>query len=150
MPKRLKQKIKEEKKLLRAKTKEGWRLQKQKPLEVSIREALGKLVQNTSLHDVSKLVTIIALTPIVKTIIDTSEELRTQAEYFLSGGILTGKKWEEFREDKLGWLGPDWQIWLLSFALAFLIVEHFGDIMHAAGNIFSSLKMLVTGLMVGA
>ena len=150
MPKRLKQKIKEEKKLLRAKTKEGWRLQKLKPLEVSLREHIGKIPDNTSVMDLAKLATVIGITPIVKTIIDTSEDLRSELDYFISGGILTGKKWAEFREQKIEGFFPDWADWVFSFAIAYLIVENFGSIMHATGDILSSVKNMVTGLLIGS
>jgi len=150
MPKRLKQKIKEEKKLLRAKTKEGWRLQKLKPLEVSLREHIGKILDNTSVMDLAKLATVIGITPIVKTIIDTSEDLRSELDYFISGGILTGKKWAEFREQKIEGFFPDWADWVFSFAIAYLIVENFGSIMHATGDILSSVKNMVTGLLIGS
>ena len=131
-------------------TKKKWKLQQKKPLDVSLREHIGKVIDNTSIMDLAKLATVIGITPIVKTIIDTSEDLRSELDYFISGGILTGKKWAEFREQKIEGFFPDWADWVFSFAIAYLIVENFGSIMHAAGNIVSSVKNLVSGLLIGS
>jgi hypothetical protein len=145
-----KKKANDAKTVLRKVTKEKWRLQKLKPLEVSLREHLGKMLDNTSIMDLAKLATIIGITPIIKTIIDTSEDLRSELDYFISGGILTGKKWAEFREQKIEGFFPDWADWVFSFAIAYLIVENFGSIMHATGDILSSVKNMVTGLLIGS
>jgi len=165
MPKRLKQKIKEEKKLLRAKTKEGWRLQKNKPLEVSLREHVGTILDNTALWDIAKFMSWVSMTILVKSVIDTTQELvdhlntmqNKMPEAYQQFPALV-KKWEWEKETTkpslvshiASFLGSINSFeWFISMVIAYLIIEHFGMVMQGVGNIFASVKSLVTGFIIG-
>jgi len=101
------------------------------------------------------------MTILVKKLIDTTEELKVavQQPFFVVGDKKGTYAWKgpftyELIPEKMvsafkeGFF-PDWIDWLIAFALAYIIVEHFGQIMQAAGNITSSLKGILSGLLIG-
>lgn len=167
----LKTELKKLKKRLETEFKTKVGLYKKHP-EVWIGDRIADIAKQTGVKDVAKIIAIVGMTILVKKTIDTSEELRghmilvkqivkaapfgSVLEYFpflqlitpISTVVTAGiPKPEEM--PKYEGMFPDWMDWLISFTLAYIIVEHFGSIMHATGNILSSVKGLVTGLLLG-
>jgi hypothetical protein len=144
----------------------------QKGMEYSVREHIGKFIDRLTLNDVAELMATIALTPVVKKVIDESEQLRG-----LFFGVIkqatsptaatTKTQWEISTELKLfrwfkaytGTVGkemaeyeglfPDWMDWIISFGLAYLIVHNFGALIHAAGETVKSIKNILEWLVAG-
>lgn len=152
--------LREQRKRIENAFKTRLKLYKKHP-QVWIGERLADIAKKTGVTDVAKIVALVGMTILIKKIIDTTEELKVaiQQPFFVVGGKKGTYQWkgpftyelvpknliEAFREG----IFPDWIDWLIAFSLAYLIIEHFGDIMQTAGNVTSSLRGLLSGLLVG-
>jgi len=154
--------------------KAAWKLKLKKPLELSLREHLGKIIDNTEVPQWLEIVAITGMTIIVKNVIEASEDLLVKTIeigtgltkipldllYNLLPAQIKGmigieglrkplEKVPELYEKTL----DTWQIeiaeWLIAFTLAFLIVHNFGEIMKATGDILTSITGLVRGMLIG-
>jgi hypothetical protein len=134
-------------------------MEKKKPLEVSLREHIGKLIDNS---DPLEIGAVIGLTIIVKLTIDKTEEIRGWLA--TTGGLYTEFETIIGKQTLLTWLGnalglkpvetekyegmfPDWADWIISFAIAYIIVRHggaiFGLLKGGAGNLITVIKSLI-------
>jgi len=141
-----------------------------KGMEYSLREHIGKFIDRLTLNDIAELTATIALTPIVKKVIDESERLRglffgitkkmreeqamppttmEELRYKRFLRIVVGVEYTKYIEEYEG-LFPDWIDWLISFGLAYLIVHNFGPLIHAAGDAVKSIEKILLGLIGAA
>jgi len=121
-------------------------------------DRIADMAKNIGITDIAKIAAIVGMTIIVKKVIETSEELSEEVQIISRGapfgvmGIVGSFIFEavspQFKAQKIE-VGPDWLVWVVSFCLAYIIVEHFGSIMHATGNILTSVKGLMSALLVG-
>jgi hypothetical protein len=158
-----KQEAKRLQKKIETELKTKWKLAKKKPLWVSLRKHIGMILDNAKPHEIAKLVAILGMTIIVKQVIDSSETLMGELDLIKRGKAMApglpgfgfglalslGYKIHGVPTPEYEGLFPDWMDWLISFTLAYIIVENFGEIMHAAGNVTSSIKTILLGLMAG-
>lgn len=143
-----------------------------KPLEESAREHIGHLIDNLQI-DPMEIVSVIGTTALVHAIIINSEELLKRASqtkfssYTIGTSILllgpiqapiqllaewlTGTAAKSSLEviQALG-LENDWEIWLLSFALAYIIVHNAGMIIAGIGSGIGNLTTLIGFLLPAA
>jgi len=153
----VKTELKKLKKKLETEAKVKWKLVQKKPFFVSMRQRLEKVIDNAKPDEIAKFVAIMGMTIMVKKVIDTTEELREQVKELIIVGPQFFPAYKVAQELGLAaptpkpaeGFFPEWADWLISFTLAYIIVEHFGQIMQATGNILSSVKTLVTGLLMG-
>jgi len=115
---------------------------------------------------IPKTIAIIGLTVIIKQIIKTTESLQTRIKQLFKGevawtvtepfgflwGQITGQipiteTYGYFKEQKEGFF-PEWMDWLIAFSLAYIIVEHGGQIALGLGSVASSLSGMV-GFLLG-
>jgi len=119
-------------------------------------DGIRQVLTTTDLKTIVDITTAIILTPIVKYIIDTTEELATIWKQYVyaippSGLLflapvsmyLASKK----RVEKVEF-GPEWFEWLGAFALSWIIVKHFGAILQTVGDITVGIKGILTGLLL--
>jgi len=154
----LKTELKKLKKRIETTFKTKLKLYKKHP-EVWIGDRLADIAKQTGVKDVAKIIAIVGMTIVVKKTIDTSEELRDAIKPFIVfGQRLPGTKWRwkgPFQYELVGeaekfeGMFPDWADWLISFSLAYILVEHFGEIMRGAGNITASIHSLLSALLLG-
>lgn len=84
------------------------------------------------------------------------------AEFMLQAltfGLLGPKRWVTPKEkgafERLeeiipkGFIGPEWEMWIISFAISFLIVHNFKDILNTVGTMGASLEKLIGFLLGG-
>jgi len=144
----------------------------QKYPAVWIGDRLADIAKQTGMKDVTKIIAVVGMTILVKRTIDMSEDLRgklkeikeapfpfTQARFIaqtipwfkpyerVAEAIVTGEP-PELPEQYEGFF-PDWMDWIIAFTLAYIIVENFGQIMHSAGNITSSIHSLLSAILLG-
>jgi hypothetical protein len=124
--------------------------------EVWIGERLADFAKKTGITDVTKILAIVGMTYIVKKTIETSEALSDQMQVIVRGAPLglVGIAYSIIAESivpqaKKVEVGPEWLEWIVSFVIAYLIVEHFGDIMRGVGSATSGIKDIVSGLLMG-
>lgn len=120
------------------------------------------------LSEIPKGIAILGLTVIIRHIIHTTDELAAKVKaiheekpswyaFTPTGLHMTiaeavvaqfGIAETSVSEKKLEGFIPDWTEWLISFALAYIIVEHGGQIALGFGELAGSIKGLV-GLLLG-
>jgi len=157
----LKQELKRLKKNIEAKFKTKLKLYKKHP-EVWIGDRLADMAKQTGVTDVAKIIAIVGMTIIVKNTINQYEDLREGIKPLVvigaAGKPPKGQKWRwkgPFQYELVGeavkfeGMFPDWADWLVAFALAYVLVEHFGSIMRGAGNITASIYSLLSALILG-
>jgi len=162
--KHLKTKVKETKKLMETQAKTRWKLVKKKPLDVSLREHIGKIIDNTKLTDVAELVAVLGLTPIVKMTIEETETLMAKFKRMIESGAWL--KWSllmpltpylgfaietlvtppDVEMEKIMDL-PEVEIfeWILSFAIAFCIVKWGGYLIGQIGDLTKVIGVMLGG-----
>lgn len=96
-------------------------------------------------------IAIIGTTVLVKMTIDKSEELRgklkgLRLEHFPMIFSLTEPIWEQLKQKEKNYEGyfPDWTDWLISFAIAYVIVKHGGALFTALGSGMQGLTSIIT------
>jgi len=136
--------------------------QRKKHLLDSLKEHIGKAIDKA---DLPKMGAVIGMTVIIKQIIEASEELmkatlkmaggaqfallfpfaRDMAVQQLTGAFATAEEFGKASDI------PEVEVmqWLVSYTLAYLLVDNFGDIMQATGNALGSIKNMVSGLLLG-
>lgn len=129
----------------------------------SLRAHIGRIIDNSDLHDVCELIAVLSLTPVVKYVIDTSEDIRAKIQAIISApeeiqlkrlfgfGLptweLIPKQITKIVEAKSEGLFPDWMDWIIAFGFSYLIVHNFGAIVHAAGDIVKSIRTIIGSLL---
>lgn len=152
----LKTKLKEAKKFLEIREKTRWKLTLKKPLAVSAREHIGKMLDNTSLTEVIDIVTALGLTFSVLTIAKTTygNLFATFAENvtgftrpfsdvvpvkeFVAPLLRTGVE-----RPIIGGKQVTWQEILVAFTISWLVVKYGGDLISLG------LKTVVGNIMGG-
>lgn len=125
---------------------------KKKSFEQSFKEHIGKAIDRI---DPIKAVAILGLTIFAKVAITANIELTKLVLDAVNVGWLTGSPFfamiqglkilptpSEVGKETLEEI-PDWLLWLVSFALAYIIVEH-GDILFAEGG---SIQTAISSLL---
>ena len=110
----------------------------EKDLPVWIRDRLGTMIEKI---DPLELVSVIALTPLVKGAVETYSKIALNTPWYayLFGvaGVLIANvanpegTGQEFIEKE------GWQLWLVSFGLTYVIVHNFGALLSAGSSIAS-------------
>lgn len=154
----LRTKLRELKKRIETEFKTRLKLYKKHP-EVWLGDRLADIAKRTGITDVTKIIAVVGMTYIVKHLIDTSETLSKEVQVITRGapfgvvGVGLSFLYEQFSPKELKAqkleFGDEWVKWLISFTLAFIIVEHFGEIMRGVGAASSSVKSIVQGLLMG-
>jgi hypothetical protein len=140
---------------------EGVRKFYKKHPEQTVFDAIRQLFGNTSFMDVAKLGAVFGMMFIVKKVIDKTEELRALIdEYKLWVGptyafpvalwqaYTTGFKMPTKEEiQKYEGMFPDIIDWVISFCFAWIIINHFGEIMQGVGSIGVGVKGILLGLL---
>lgn len=152
----LKTKIKELVRLTKAK----WKLAQKKPIELSIREHIGKFLDNIKMDDVGFIVAWIGVAFILAQSIEFLDKLmkdlpRLQLELAEKAIMLApfmGKAREAIKAAKAYLPEPEQrnitiEEWLVIFAVAYLIVKHFGAIMQTVGDISHGVTKLGLSLL---
>lgn len=162
----LKTKLKEAKFLTRAVEEEKWRLQRKKPLDVSLRAHIGKLLDSINPME---LIAVLGTTYILKqgiewsedrlanvtNVIDKVREL-TKPPYPTIGPSTTppwsanGGQWEPLIKSALDLPEVELMEWLLSFTAAYLLVHNFGTIVESGASLLKSGMNLLGTFAVGA
>lgn len=140
-------------------------MHKHKPLAESAREHIGKLIDRI---DPIEIGAVIGVTILVHgTIVETEALLKAVASVKtnVAGNILAGLINPE--AELIQWiagtfagstsdvikqfgLDQDWEIWLISYSIAYILVHHFGQILAIAGSGVSSLTGLIAKLLPAA
>lgn len=157
----LKTKVRETKKLTAARMEAIRKFFKKHPQEWFSHQ-FPTLMNN--MEKITEFAAVLGMTVMVKMAIDSSEILLAEVEklkakaqpwiYFaplvapFAAPYLTPLMLPAAREETKFNL-PDWSEWLISFTLAYIIVHHFGDIMHSLGGGISAVKSLVSSLLLG-
>jgi hypothetical protein len=142
------------------------KMHKKKPITESIKEHVGKAIDRV---DPLEAVAVLGLTPLVKVVIldplngfakamsGFTQERASAWDYHLSSfwaffditesGLPEWLKSQGKSGLPQGFSFPDWQIWLVSFAVSYLIIKHAGAILQAGVTGIKSLTGLVTMFM---
>lgn len=125
---------------------------KKKPLEESAKEHIGKMIDRVEPFEV---MAIIGTTIIVRGIISSTPALMEKVkilqhpEFLLMGGIgVLAAQYLPLPEGKLKEIveeTPDWFIWLESFAIAYIVVKHGGQLIGLLDKGLSSVVPLLLG-----
>lgn len=121
-----------------------------------------KNIFERNMDKIPKMVAMIGLTLIIKRLIDTSEELRGRLDLLRLPFERIGPQnpftkifpqpftiyLTDERRKKYEGFFPDWMDWLISFTLAYIIIEHGGQIALGLGKAVSSLGGIV-GFLLG-
>lgn len=111
------------------------------------------------LDKIPKTIALLGLTYIIKELIRTSDELLTKIRTFTGKPIWETKLFEPIWEKELSltpiWkkpevkeLLPEWKEWLIAFTLAYIIIEHGGQIALGLGETVKGLTGIV-GFLLG-
>ena len=149
----LKTKIKEQARLKKA----DWKLKLKKPLELSIREHLGKFIDNMKVDDAAFLVSWIGVAMILAASLDFLKKMRENIQHtMVTVAILATwlhPRLQEALKDarvhipKTEEGGITLQEWVIIFAVSYLIVKHFGTIMQTVGSIGQGVTKLGLSLL---
>jgi hypothetical protein len=169
----LRTKVKEAKAIEEAKLKGQYKAERNKPLEVSLKEHLGKMIDRI---DPLEIGAISGMTILVHHTILTNPALLERLNVLIgAAGKVATEPWNVWLTGIMDYLGlgafaplsmeqpplivpkevtdtlSQNQIisWLVSFAIAFVIVRYCGQILQSLGNATSSLTVLV-GLLLPA
>jgi hypothetical protein len=140
---------------------EGVRKFYKKHPEQTVFDAIRQLFGNTSFMDVAKLGAVFGMTFIVKKVIDKTEELRMLIDEYklwvgptyafpfaLIQGYTTGFRVPTKEEiQKYEGMFPDIIDWVIAFCFAWIIINHFGEIMQGVGSIGVGVKGILMGLL---
>ena len=148
-----KTKIKELRKL----KKEEWKLALKKPFELSLREHLGKFIDNIKADDVGFFVAWIGVALVLSSADEFVRKVRDYIPIFAA-------PWEISPWIKIGYeattgqplidtgkkevdLTTSAKEWIITLAVAYIIVKHFGAIMQTVGDIAKGVKTLGLSLL---
>lgn len=147
-----KTKLKEQARLKKAE----WKLAQKKPIELSIREHIGKFIDNVKTDDVAFLVAWVGVALILRGSLDFMTKLKKAMLLVVPAWLEIAKSLilrreprilelvkAEIEEDK----GVSIQEWIIIFAVSYIIVKHFGAIMQTVGSIGQGLIKLGTLLL---
>jgi len=157
----LKTELKKQKKKIETEFNTKLKLYKKHP-EVWIGDRVKDIAKQTGMTDIAKLGAVVGMTFVMKSIIDTTEDIRESTDMIIRYGPVGGPIFGVLRgifpdmfpslgmtpEQKEGFF-PDWMDWIIAFTLAYIVVEHFGAIMQGAGDILSSMTGLARSMLVG-
>jgi len=126
----------------------------QRGLQTSLRNHVGKLIDKI---DPMELISVIGMTVIIKTGIEWTEEILTQANAFYNvfwivapfKEILPSPYQQPSPEPPQDMDSPIVEAleWVISFMCAYLIVHNFGQIVVGVSNITSSVLSMAKGLL---
>ena len=137
-------------------------MQRKKPLDVSIKEHIGKILDNTKLSDIAEVAAAIGLTPIVKNLIETTASLASKAKsLFQAEAAFQMLPFTYFGIDPFSLFGVPGQekpkktditlelfTWLMAFSIAYILVRHAGQLIGLLEKGLTSIVPLLMGVAI--
>lgn len=127
-------------------------MQRKKPFDVSIKEHIGKIIDNTKISDIAEVIAAIGFTPMVENIIKMNPDLTGIVKKIFIGEVTWPLAFMGFG----GLIPLEAQkkptesvfTWLLSFSIAYIIVRHAGQLIGLLEKGLTSIVPLLMGVAI--